>query len=133
MSTMALLLIAIVGATLLLRRSQRGHSRLAATWGCASMALTPRAQYTASSYAAPLLLSFGPMAGVHRTSERTAFHTHPVDLVQDVAVVPAWRALERLSLRLRGIQGGRLRWYLLSVIGTLLALLYYLTIARTAP
>jgi hypothetical protein len=56
-----------------------------------------------------------------------------VDPVQDVAVVPAWQVLKRMSARLRDFQGGRLRWYLLSVIFTLLALLYYLTIARRAP
>ena len=132
-SVLGLVLIALTGTTLLLRRSIRNHSRIAPTWGCASMALSPRAQYTASSYAAPLLAAFGPMAGVHRTAERAAIHTHPVDLVQDVAVVPAWHALERLSLRLRGMQGGRLRWYLLWVIFTLLALLYHLTTARSAP
>jgi hydrogenase-4 component B len=126
-------LIALVGLTLLLRRLLPLRPRLGTTWACASVTLTPRAQYTASSYAAPLLAAFGPVAGVRRTAEPAAFHTHPVDLVQDVAVVPAWHALEWLSAQLRGIQGGRLRWYLLSVIFTLLALLYYLTIARLAP
>jgi hypothetical protein len=47
-------------------------------------------------------------------------------------LVPAWRGLEGLSARVRRIQGGRLRWYILSVIFTLLALLFYLTNAGTA-
>jgi hydrogenase-4 component B len=126
-------LIAVVGAVVLLRRLRAQSPRLGMTWACASAGLTPRMQYTASSYAAPLLTAFGPLAGVHRDPVTPGFHTHAVDLVQDIAVLPAWHALERLSLRLRGIQGGRLRWYLLSVIFTLLALLIYLMNARRMP
>jgi hypothetical protein len=40
--------------------------------------------------------------------------------------LPTWRGLEGLSQRLRYWQGGRIRWYLLSVVTTLLVLLYYL-------
>jgi hypothetical protein len=134
-SALGLGLFAVTGAALLLRRllAPGASARLAETWGCAAAAMTPRMQYTASSYAAPLLASFGPLAGVRQHREATAFHSHPIDPVQDGAVVPAWRALGRASVRLRGAQGGRLRWYLLSVIFTLLALLYYLTIARHTP
>jgi formate hydrogenlyase subunit 3/multisubunit Na+/H+ antiporter MnhD subunit len=126
-------LVALTGMVLLLRRAPGQRPQFAATWSCGSMTLTPRAQYTASSYAAPLLIAFGPLAGVRQKSTRAAFHSHAVDPVQDVAVVPAWQVLKRMSARLRDFQGGRLRWYLLSVIFTLLALLYYLTIARHAP
>jgi formate hydrogenlyase subunit 3/multisubunit Na+/H+ antiporter MnhD subunit len=128
-------LIAVVGAGLLLRRflGPGEGARLGATWGCAAAQLTPRMQYTASSYAAPLLAAFGPLAGVREHRAATAFHSSALDPVQDGAVVPAWRALQRVSGRLRGIQGGRLRWYLLLVIFTLLALLNYLTHARGAP
>ncbi len=126
-------LLAVVGIALLLRRMLLSQPRFAPTWGCAVGLPTPRAQYTASSYAAPLLAAFSPLGGIHRELGASAFHTSPLDLVQDIAVVPAWRALERLSIRLRGIKGGRLRWYLLSVIFTLVALLYYLTTARHAP
>jgi hypothetical protein len=126
-------LIAVVGAVVLLRRIGGPSPRLGVTWACAAAGPAPRAQYTASSYAAPLLTAFGSLAGVRRDRLTPGFHTHPVDLVQDVAVLPSWRALEWLSLRLRGIQGGRLRWYLLSVIFTLLALLIYLMNARRMP
>jgi hypothetical protein len=90
-------------------------------------------QYTASSFAAPLLARFGAAAGVRQVREAGAFHSHPVDPVQDGAVLPAWRALERLSRRLREWQGARIRWYLLSVVATLLFLLYQLMRWRGAP
>jgi hypothetical protein len=84
-------------------------------------------QYTASSYAAFLLGAFGPLAGTHVTRTADSLHTSVADPVQDGAVLPAWRMLGRTSVLLRGIQGGRLRWYLLLVIFTLLVLLLYLT------
>jgi len=96
------------------------------TWACGGLPLSPRMQYSASSYAAPLLAAFGALAGVPQAREATAFHSHPLDLIQDRAVLPTWRGLESLSQRLRQWQGGRIRWYLLSVVATLLVLLFYL-------
>jgi hydrogenase-4 component B len=114
-------------------RSGVRRARLAPTWGCAFPAVTPRMQYTASSYATPILSAFGPVAGIHVDRSAGALLSHATDPVEDGAVVPTWRALERASGRLRGVQGGRLRWYLLLVIFTLLALLYYLTNAGWTP
>ena len=110
-------------------RSRLRYARKAAldeTWACGGLRLSPRMQYSASSFAAPLLAAFGALAGVPQAREATAFHSHPMDLVQDRAVLPTWRGLEGLSQRLRHWQGGRIRWYLLSVVATLLVLLYYL-------
>jgi hydrogenase-4 component B len=127
-------LVGLSGAGLLLRRRiASGARRLATTWGCGAAALSPRAQYTASSFAAPLLAAFGPVAGLREHREPGVFHSHPMDPVQDAAVLPAWRALGRASTRLREMQGGRLRWYLASVILTLLALLSYMAITRRTP
>jgi hydrogenase-4 component B len=109
-----------------------GVARVAPTWGCAAAVSTPRMQYTASSYAAPLLAAFGPLAGTQISRTADTFHLSAVDPVQDRTVLPAWRLLCRTGDRLRGIQGGRLRWYLLLVIFTLLALLLYLTKAGRA-
>jgi hypothetical protein len=89
-------------------------------------------QYTGSSYAAPLLSAFGPLAGTRTMRTADSFHSSAADPVQDGAVLPAWRLLGRTSVLLRGMQGGRLRWYLLSVILTLLALLIYLSNAERA-
>jgi hydrogenase-4 component B len=128
-------LVAVTVLLLLVRRWLPVPSvpRLAPTWGCAAAAATPRMQYTASSYAAPLLTAFGPLAGNRISRTAGAFHSTAVDPVQDEAVLPVWRLLGRTSVVLRGLQGGRLRWYLLSVVFTLLALLFYLTKAGRVP
>jgi NADH:ubiquinone oxidoreductase subunit 5 (subunit L)/multisubunit Na+/H+ antiporter MnhA subunit len=95
------------------------------TWACAWTPLTSRMQYTASSYAAPLLRAFGPVAGVRAHADARGFHSHPIDLVLDGVVFPAWRRVGRLAHEARLLQAGRLRWYLLYVILTVLALLLY--------
>jgi hydrogenase-4 component B len=135
LSQMALGVFVITGALVLLRSLLRRAqtARAADTWACAGPPLTARMQYTASSYAAPLLAPFGPMSGVREVREATAFHTHPIDPVQDGVVLPAWWALGRLTRRMRGWQGARIRWYLLSVISTLLVLLYYLMRWKGTP
>ena len=128
-------LLAVIAGLLLLRRRlpASGAARLAPTWGCAAAASTSRMQYTASSYAAPLLAAFGPLAGVHVSRTADSFHSSAADPVQDGVVLPAWRMLGLTSVLLRGMQGGRLRWYLLSVIFTLVVLLFYLTNAGRTP
>ncbi|MEO8140810.1 MAG: proton-conducting transporter membrane subunit [Gemmatimonadota bacterium] len=128
-------LILLLVATLGIRRrlAHPAGARLAPTWACAAPWATPRMQYSASSYAAPLLVAFGPVAGVREHRDTDAYRTHAVDLVQDAAVLPLWRELSRVSVRLRAVHGGRLRWYLLWVVFTLLALLYYLPNAERLP
>ena len=97
-----------------------------ATWACAGLPVTARMQYTASSYAAPLLEAFRPVAGVRMEANVAGFHTHPIDLVLDGLVFPVWRRIGRIAREARLLQTGRLRWYLLYVILTVLALLLYL-------
>jgi len=128
-------LFAVIAALVVLRRWLQGDrpARLAQTWGCAAAAFTPRMQYTGSSYAAPLLAAYGPLSGTHASRTPDSFHSTAADPVQDGAILPAWHLLGRTSVRLRGMQGGRLRWYLLLVILTLLVLLVYLSNAGGAP
>ncbi len=122
------LTLAVLCALLWLIRGRR-LTRLpvasAGTWACAGAPPTPRMQYTASSYAAPLLGAFRPLAGLRTHADGGRFHTHPIDLVFDGLVFPAWRRVGRMAQEARFLQAGRLRWYLLYVILTLLALLLY--------
>ncbi len=104
----------------------RASAASSGTWGGAGAPLTARMQYTGSSYAAPLLGAFGPLAGVRAHAEAGRFHSHPIDLVLDGMVFPAWRRVGRMAREARLFQAGRLRWYLLYVILTLLALLLYI-------
>jgi hydrogenase-4 component B len=108
-------------------RRRRSIAR-AETWGCGYALQSARMQYTASSFAAPLLAAYGPLAGVHETQDRGggAFHTHASELVLERAILPAWAAVRGVLGRLRPLQQGRLWVYLLYVIATLLLLLLYL-------
>jgi hypothetical protein len=83
-------------------------------------------QYTASSFAAPLLAAYGRLAGVRETRDATAFHSHARELVLEGAILPAWTATRNALWRLRPIQQGRLWVYLLYLIAVLLLLLLYL-------
>ncbi len=106
----------------------RAHAS-AATWGCGYAAPTPRMQYTASSYAAPLLQAFGAGSGSRVECAPGAFRTVPRDLVLDLVGRPLWRRLTRAAEDIRILQSGAIRWYLLYTIVCLLALLVYLRAA----
>ena len=102
------------------------------TWGCGYLGPTPRMQYTAASFAAPLLQAFGRAAGVRTERTPAAFHAHPVDLVLEGVVLPAWRQVWRAAEAIRPVQQGRLHTYLLYIVGVVLALLLYLWLGARA-
>lgn len=102
------------------------------TWGCGYARPTPRMQYTAASFAAPVLGAFGRVAGVRVDRTATSFHTHPVDVVLDGVVRPVWRGVRTAADSLRPLQEGRLHTYLLYIVGVLLALLLYLWLGARA-
>ncbi|HET7373190.1 MAG TPA: proton-conducting transporter membrane subunit, partial [Gemmatimonadaceae bacterium] len=106
--------------------ARRQGIRTEATWGCGYAAPTPRMQYTASSFASPLLTIFGRLSSISVEQTPASLHTHPVDPILDRAALPLWGAVRRAALRFRGIQHGRLHVYLLYVLGALIALLAYL-------
>src|SRR5207247_1637460 len=67
----------------------RGASvRREPTWACGYDATSPRLQYTASSFAAPLLTVFGRSTGVYATRTANAFHSRAIDLVLDGVALP---------------------------------------------
>jgi len=107
------------------RRSVRAD----ATWSCGYGATTPRMQYTASSFAAPLISVFGPLTGVQEHRGSTVFHSTPRDLILDRVVTPLWARVQRSALRLRPIQDGRLHFYLVYVVATVVVYLTYLVVA----
>jgi hydrogenase-4 component B len=99
---------------------------MASTWACGYPGTTARMQYTASSYAAALLGFFGPLAGTQRELGPGSLQVHAADPVLDQLGRPVWHLVARWALRLRRLQTGRIFWYLLYVITTLLGLLLYL-------
>jgi hypothetical protein len=85
-------------------------------------------QYTASSFAAPLIGTFGALSGVREERSAAAFHSHVSDLVLDRMARPGWARVRTAALRLRPLQQGRLYLYLVYVMAALLALLVYLAV-----
>jgi hydrogenase-4 component B len=131
----AVVLLALAALLALLRQALlRGRSvARAATWGCGYAAPTPRMQYTAASFAEPVLEPFGGAIPrrVHQVSpagyfpEKAHYEEHPGDMAGERFLVPATRrAVEALS-RLRVIQQGRLQLYLVYIAVTLVALLVW--------
>jgi hydrogenase-4 component B len=99
----------------------------APTWGCGYALPTVRMQYTASSFAAPLMVAFRSVAGVRRARGR-GFVTHASDPVLDRIVLPAWHGLRAAAGRLRPIQRGRVGFHLLYIAAALTLLLLYLVL-----
>jgi hydrogenase-4 component B len=127
-SVFAAVLLVALGVIAFAMRWFRAHvdRRSSETWGCGFANPTPRMQYTASSFAAPLVDVFGKASGVRAHRGATVFHSEPFDLVLDLVVTPAWEGIQRVAIRLRGLQQGRLRTYLIYSVATLSVLLAYL-------
>jgi formate hydrogenlyase subunit 3/multisubunit Na+/H+ antiporter MnhD subunit len=110
---------------------RRRSSAWSHTWACGYVGDRPagsatRTQYTAASFAAPLLRTFGPAAGLHAERAPAAFHTHAIDLVLERVLVPAWRRVCMAADMIRPVQYGRLHNSLLYMVAVLLTLLVYL-------
>jgi hydrogenase-4 component B len=110
-------------------RRLRGRAATAATWGCGYDSPTPRMQYTASSFAAPLSSAFGTAAGVRVVRAPDRLTVHPSEIVLERLALPLWARVRAAAIRLRPIQHGRLWAYVLYLLGTLLVLLLYLALA----
>jgi len=126
------LLLVVVAVAWALRRAlfARAKRRSAATWGCAWPAPTPRMQYTASSFAAPILTAM-PLSGSRgrlRIADRDG--TSPGDRGTR-GVARLWGRLQALALTVRPLQRGRVTTYLQYIIWTVLLLLGYLLVAAT--
>jgi hydrogenase-4 component B len=129
-SAAAIVLIVVVAlAWVILRALTRGRWRTVANpWGCGFPLPTPRMQYTAASFAAPVLEPFGRTAGVHVEQTDASFVTHPRDPWLDGVMLPAWRQASALVDRVGRLQTGLLHQALLYVFATVVALLCYLVL-----
>ena len=106
----------------------RRSVRTGETWACGFAQPSVRMQYTASSFASPLLSIFGRLSGAREQRGATVFHTSVDDLVLDRVALPWWERLHRVALRLRPIQQGRLHVYLIYIVATVIVLLAYLVL-----
>jgi formate hydrogenlyase subunit 3/multisubunit Na+/H+ antiporter MnhD subunit len=128
-------LLGIVAALALARRRLLwGRSvRRAPTWDCGYAAPTPRMQYTASSFASPLVILFRmllrpkielhPPQGVFPKEAR--FESHTPDVFYDALYRPLFAAVAWAAMKLRWVQQGRIQLYVLYIALTILALLIW--------
>jgi hydrogenase-4 component B len=126
-TVLAILVLATWLARTAFRRSLR--PRTGSTWGCAYVDVTPRMQYTASSFGAALLKAFAPVAGPTEERGSDAFVTRPTDRVLSGVVSPLWSRIQSAAERLRPLQEGRITRYLQYIVLTVLVLLGALMVA----
>ena len=109
-------------------------------WGCGGVRTSPRMEYTATSYAEPLVRVFGEALRPARTLEishteadhvlesRVAFAQEVSDLVEVSGYAPAARWLSRLGDQARRIQNGSIHRYLGFSFAALLVVLLVVAI-----
>ena len=102
----------------------------APTWDCGYAACTPRMQYTASSFASPLLLLFRmflrPRVGLHPPMglfpKQASFESETPDVFLECLFRPVFAAIAWAASKLRWFQHGRIQLYVLYIALTILVL-----------
>jgi hydrogenase-4 component B len=125
-----LVVLAAGGLALWWRLSSQPLARTE-TWGCGYTAVTPRMQYTASSFAQGLVLllrralrptTHEPHIGGF-FPQSTEFASHVPEVVLDRLVRPAFHFLARILFWFRVMQQGSVQVYLVYVVSILVLLL----------
>lgn len=131
----SLVLLGFAALLALLRRIllRRREVSVGSTWGCGYEAPTARMQYTAASFAEPILAPFE--AALHRQVAeepvsgyfpRLASHElHPGDLAGERVIVPSVRRVIAALGRLRIVQHGRVQLYLVYILVTVVVVLVW--------
>lgn len=122
-------ILAIVRARLLADREKAET----VTWDCGYTAPTSRMQYTASSFAQPLLGMFRIFLPVRRRLSppegifpaASSFIVETPDIFREGLFRPTFAALSRGLSRVRWLQHGRVQLYILYIVLTLLVLLVW--------
>jgi hydrogenase-4 component B len=131
----ALALIVATGLVAVLRRRlMAGRSiREDVTWGCGYPAPSPRMQYTASSFAQPIVQMFQgilrPRTEVHITGglfpSEAHLHTHVEDLFMTRLFRPVFSAVIWVAGGLRQAVSGQIHLHVLFIAVTILLLLFW--------
>jgi hydrogenase-4 component B len=137
-TTVVWVMLAVAGFALVMAVARRGLLRrreveTSVTWDCGYAQPTARMQYTASSFAQPLLRLFSalmrrrqhlePPEGFFPTS--AAFQSEVSDPCQGEIYEPAFERLNRAMARLRWLQQGKVQLYVLYLALTLFGLLIW--------
>jgi len=115
--------------TVLLRQTGK---RAGETWGCGFSYVTPRMQYTASSFADPILHVFRGLLRPRTTKEARvsgrflldmAYETRIRDLFENGVYLPIYRFFIRLAFLARRLHTGYIHVYLGYILGAVVLLL----------
>ena len=115
------------------RALRRRAPETRSTWGCAYGQPSPRMQYTASSFAAPLLMALGSIAAPQVERSATSFRTHSDDRVLHGLIAPLWRRARAVATAFRPLQQGPVTRYLQYIVVTVLLLLGVLFVSIMRP
>jgi hypothetical protein len=140
LALLALALALPVGLLVLVvrRRVPRRVTDLA--WGCGGARTSPRMEYTATSYAEPLVRVFGEalrptrslevthLAEDHVLENRVAFAQQVTDIVEDRWYAPAVRWLRFAGDQARRVQNGNIHRYLGFSFAALILVLVVVTL-----
>ncbi|MFZ1036199.1 MAG: hypothetical protein WAN57_03240, partial [Smithella sp.] len=126
-----LLLAAIAGLRHLLL--SRRHVGKVLTWDCGYAAPTVRMQYTASSFAQPVLELFGVFLRTKKNitipdtyfPSASHFESHTPDIGADGIYKPIFRTTISFFKQMKIVQEGRIHLYVLYLVVTLLILLFW--------
>ena len=127
--TVVLVLFILIGTMAVLALLKRTSMRslpveTAPTWACGYSAPSPRMQYTASSFAQPILQIFRNVLG-YQVKGREKISSHVVEFSEDFIFRPVFRSIKALSAKSKIIQNGYTQWYLLYIFVFLLILLIW--------
>ncbi len=129
-----ILLLSVVGLWLLRRHLLSGRSvATAGTWDCGYIAPNARMQYTASSFAWPIIDMFRRLLRprLHRQLPQGLFPTeahidsHTQDAALEYFYRPIFRAVASVAERMRWLQEGRNQLYVLYIVVVVLTLLLW--------
>jgi NADH:ubiquinone oxidoreductase subunit 5 (subunit L)/multisubunit Na+/H+ antiporter MnhA subunit len=125
--------VTALGWALRARLLTRHGTRRGPVWGCGYSLPTARMQYTASSFAQPLVTQFRRLMRNHEMVRpargyfpRAASYTsHAGDPFLALLFAPMFRSIDRFAGRIGVIQHGHVHLYVLYVAATLMALLVW--------
>jgi len=134
--TVAIALAIAIGGLSLLRAFllRRNGRRAGGTWGCGFPYATPRMQYTASSFADPILHVFRGVLRPHTTrKERLSGRflleveqeTHFHDLLENGLYLPVYRLFVQAAFQARRLHPGYIHLYLGYILGAVVLLLVF--------
>ena len=128
-------LLAMAGLLAVVRRRLLSGRQVehAPTWDCGYAAPTPKMQYTAASFASPLLILFRmflrPRISLHPPSDlfpkHAGFESETPDVFCEYLFRPIFTAIAWTASKLRWFQYGRIQVYVLYIALTILVLLLW--------